>query len=103
MSEKSSNFVSSLKAVSVLLIICIVCGALLALCNNIFYIDDETKFNRAMQKVYPDFERDTNVSETPDSKFSTVAGVGNVSKVYASKDVHTSWKQQVLVVSPAVT
>ena len=86
MSEKSSNFVTSLKAVSVLLIICIVCGALLALCNNIFYIDDETKFERAMQKVYPDFKRDKNVSETPDSKFSTVAGVGNVSKVYASMD-----------------
>ena len=86
MSEKSSNFVSSLKAVSILLIICIVCGALLALCNNIFYIDDETKFNRAMQKVYPDFDRDTSVSETPLAGFKTVAGVGSVSKVYASKD-----------------
>ena len=86
MSEKSSNFVSSLKAVSVLLIICIVCGALLALCNNIFYIDDETRFNRAMQKVYPEFDRDTSVSETPLAEFKTVAGVGNVSKVYASKD-----------------
>ena len=86
MSEKSNSFVSSLKAIAVLLIICIVCGALLALCNDIFYIDDETKFNRAMQKVYPEFERDSNVSETPLADFKTVAGVGNVSKVYASKD-----------------
>ena len=86
MSEKSNSFVSSLKSIAVLLVICIVCGALLALCNDIFYIDDETKFNRAMQKVYPEFQRDSNVSETPLADFKTVAGVGNVSKVYASKD-----------------
>ena len=86
MSEKSNSFVSSLKSIAVLLVICIVCGALLALCNDIFYIDDATKFNRAMQKVYPKFERDSNVSETPLADFKTVAGVGNVSKVYASKD-----------------
>lgn len=86
MSEKSSSFVTSLKTISVLLIICIVCGALLALCNDLFYIDEETKFNRAMQKVYPKFERDTSVSETPIAEFKDLAGVGNVSKVYASKD-----------------
>ena len=86
MSEKSSSFVTSLKTISVLLIICIVCGALLALCNDLFYIDEETKFNRAMQKVYPEFERDTSVSETPVAEFKDLAGVGNVSKVYASKD-----------------
>lgn len=86
MSEKSSSFVTSLKTISVLLVICIVCGALLALCNDLFYIDEETKFNRAMQKVYPEFERDTSVSETPVAEFKDLAGVGNVSKVYASKD-----------------
>ena len=84
--SKSSSFVTSLKTISVLLIICIVCGALLALCNDLFYIDEETKFNRAMQKVYPEFERDTSVSETPVAEFKNLAGVGNVSKVYASKD-----------------
>ena len=84
--SKSSSFVTSLKTISVLLIICIVCGALLALCNDLFYIDEETKFNRAMQKVYPEFERDTSVSETPVAEFKDLAGVGNVSKVYASKD-----------------
>ena len=84
--SKSSSFVTSLKTISVLLIICIVCGALLALCNDLFYIDEETKFNRAMQKVYPEFERDTSVSETPVAEFKDLAGVGKVSKVYASKD-----------------
>ena len=84
--SKSSSFVTSLKTISVLLIICIVCGALLALCNDLFYIDEETKFNRAMQKVYPEFERDASVSETPVAEFKDLAGVGNVSKVYASKD-----------------
>ena len=86
MSEKSSNFVTSLKTVSVLLVICIVCGALLALCNDLFYIDEATKFNRAMQKVYPQFDRDTSVSETPIAEFKDLAGVGKVSKVYLSKD-----------------
>ena len=86
MSEKSSSFVTSLKTISVLLIICIVCGALLALCNDLLYIDDETKFNRAMQKVYPQFDRDTSVSETPIAEYKTLAGVGSVSKVYHSKD-----------------
>ena len=84
--SKSSSFVTSLKTISVLLIICIVCGALLALCNDLFYIDEETKFNRAMQKVYPEFERDTSVSETPIAEFKDLAGAGSVSKVYRSKD-----------------
>ena len=84
--SKSSSFVTSLKTISVLLIICIVCGALLALCNDLFYIDEETKFNRAMQKVYPEFERDTSVSETPVAEFKDLAGAGSVSKVYRSKD-----------------
>ena len=86
MSEKSNTFVTSLKIISVLLVICIVCGALLALCNDLFYIDDETKFNRAMQKVYPKFDRDTSFSETPVASHKTLAGVGEVKKVYRSKD-----------------
>lgn len=86
MNQKSSNFLTSVKIVSVLLAICIVCGVLLALCNDLLYIDDETKFNRAMQKVYPDFKRDTSFSETPVAGAKTLAGVGEVSKVYRSTD-----------------
>lgn len=86
MSEKSNSFLTSVKIISVLLIICVVCGALLALCNDIFYIDEETKFNRAMQKVYPQFDRDTSVAEAPVAEHKELAGVGNVSKVYRSKD-----------------
>lgn len=86
MSEKSSNLLTSVKIVSVLLAICIVCGVLLALCNDLLYIDDETKFNRAMQKVYPDFKRDTSFDETPIASAKDLAGVGSVSKVYRSTD-----------------
>lgn len=86
MNEKSSNFVTSLKTVSVLLVICIVCGALLALCNDLFYIDEAEKFKRSMQKVYPQFDPDTSVSETPIAEFKDLPGVGKVSKVYLSKD-----------------
>lgn len=86
MSEKTSNFVTSVKIISVLLAICIVCGVLLALCNDLLHIDDETQFNRAMQKVYPDFQRDTTFSETPISSAKDLAGAGRVSKVYRSTD-----------------
>lgn len=86
MNQKSSNFLTSVKIVSVLLAICIVCGVLLALCNDLLYIDDETKFNRAMQKVYPDFKRDTSFDETPVAGAKDLAGVGSVSKVYRSID-----------------
>lgn len=86
MSENSNKFVTSVKIISVLLAICIVCGVLLALCNDLLYIDDETKFNRAIQKVYPKFERDTSVAETPIASAKDLAGAGSVSKVYRSKD-----------------
>lgn len=86
MSEKSSNFVTSLKTVSILLVICIVCGALLALCNDLLYIDEDTKFKRDMQKVYPQFDPDTSVSETPIAEYKELPGAGSVSKVYRSKD-----------------
>lgn len=86
MNESSNKFIASVKIISVLLIICIVCGTLLALCNDLLYIDDETKFNRAIKKVYPKFERDTTLTETPIASAKDLAGAGSVSKVYLSKD-----------------
>ena len=56
--KKQANpaVIQAVKAVAVLVIICLVCGVLLALCNDLLYIDDDTRLERAMQKVYPSFK-----------------------------------------------
>ena len=38
--------------IAVLVCICLVCGLLLALCNDLLYVSDEDKLNRAMGKIY---------------------------------------------------
>lgn len=56
MAENAKKSNSAIKqaviAVAVLVIICLVCVLLLALCNDLLYISDEDKFNRAMAKIY---------------------------------------------------
>ena len=48
----------SLIAIAVLVVICLVCGLLLALCNDLLYVSDEEKLNRAMAKIYADYKSD---------------------------------------------
>ncbi len=87
MSEKSNSFVSSLKTVSVLLIICLVCGALLALCNNIFYVSPEEVQARVFKKYYPTFALDGNFNGTIDGNFAKLPnGNGEVLSVTKSTD-----------------
>lgn len=81
---KRGTIIQAVKAVAVLVCICLVCGALLALCNDLFYVTDEVKFDRAMQKIYPQFSLasdspalDSNGSSTP---------YGKVINVYKSSD-----------------
>ncbi len=57
---KRGTVLQALKAIAVLVVICLVCGALLALCNDIFYISpeerarrEEAKINAALKEVYP--------------------------------------------------
>lgn len=67
--------------IAVLVVICLVCGALLALCNDLLYIDDATRLSRSMQKVYKDFDLDKELKVE-----SVTAPYGKVNKVYLSKD-----------------
>lgn len=53
---KRGTIIQAVKAVAVLVCICLVCGALLALCNEVFYISDQERFNRSMAKIYPELD-----------------------------------------------
>ncbi len=80
---KHPALVSAVKAVAVLVCICFVCVALLAVCNEFLYIDDAERFARAMRDVYSDY--------SPAEGFEadlthTSAPTGNVKNVYKSKD-----------------
>lgn len=48
----------SLIAIAVLVVICLVCSLLLALCNDLLYVSDEEKLNRAMAKIYAGYKSD---------------------------------------------
>ena len=74
--------IQAVKAVAVLVVICLVCGALLALCNDLLYIDDDTRLSRSMQKIYPEFELDKELAVDA----SVTSDYGKVNKVYLSKD-----------------
>ena len=47
--------------IAVLVVICLVCGLLLALLNDLLYIDDNTRLDRAMKKVYDKFDVETHL------------------------------------------
>ncbi len=87
MSEKSKSFLGAVKTVSVLLVICLVCGALLALCNNLFYVTPEEEQARVFKKYYPDFTLDSSFKGDIDKAFATLPnGNGEVLSVAKSKD-----------------
>lgn len=79
---KNNLFVQSLKTILVLVAICLVCGGLLALANDLFYVDDATKFTQTAQVIYPGFATDTQLEV--DGSFSYPRG--NVNSVTKSKD-----------------
>ncbi|MCH5156408.1 MAG: hypothetical protein J1G02_00855 [Clostridiales bacterium] len=68
--------------VAVLVVICLVCGLLLALCNDLLYIDDDTRLSRSMQKVYPDFK----LKEEIKVDTSVTASYGKINRVLLSTD-----------------
>lgn len=43
---------SAFKCIAVLLTILLVCGILLTVCNSLFYVSAEEKFDRAVKKIY---------------------------------------------------
>lgn len=74
---------SAIKTVAVLLGICLVCGFLLAICNDLFFISDNVRFERAMKNIYPDFADDG--KPAVDSSYKAPA-YGSIAQVFKSKD-----------------
>ena len=68
--------------IAVLVVICLVCGLLLALCNDLLYIDDDTRLSRSMQKVYPEFK----LKEEKAVDTSVNAPYGKINRVLLSTD-----------------
>lgn len=82
---RNPALIASVKAVAILVCICFVCVALLAVCNELMYISDEERFNRSLSKIYPGFQGDSSFDQTPDSQFATNSAYkGQVKKVYKS-------------------
>lgn len=81
---KRGTIIQAVKAIAVLVCICLVCGALLALCNDLLYVSEDVKTSRKMQKVYPKF------SLADDSPDVDAAGAntpyGSVENIYKSTD-----------------
>ncbi len=84
--QKTQFVKSSVIAVAVLLAICLVCGALLALCNYVFFVSDEVRFDRAMKKIYPDFQNDSSFDGKLVAEFASNAAYGKVLSVVRSSD-----------------
>lgn len=88
---KRGTVIQAVKAIAVLVAICLVCGALLALCNDIFFISDaerarrsEAKINASLKEVYPDLNNPATVKINKD--FATNPAYGTVVKVVKSDD-----------------
>lgn len=88
---KRGTIIQAVKAIAVLVCICLVCGALLALCNDIFYISDaererraEAKINAALKEVYPDLENP--VTMKINKEYGVNSAYGSIQKVVKSSD-----------------
>lgn len=85
---KNPALVQAVKAVAVLVIICLVCALLLALCNDLLYVSDEEKLSRAMKKIYPNYgdgDKDFNEHFKLDSATATNA-YGTITEVKKAED-----------------
>ena len=84
--KKQANpaVIQAIKAIAVLVVICLVCVLLLALCNDLLYIDDDTRLSRAMQKVYKDFALKEEKAVVAAN--ATNDSYGKVNRVLLSKD-----------------
>ena len=84
--KKQANpaVIQTVKTIAVLVVICLVCGALLALCNDLLFIDDTTSLERKLRNsVWPTYEFKAELDVV---SANANASYGRVNKVYESKD-----------------
>ncbi len=83
---KKATTIQSVKTVAVLVVICLVCCLLLSVCNDLFYISDEDRFQRSMAKIYPNFVNDDSFDTTLDDQYKVAAEYGEIKSVARSTD-----------------
>lgn len=88
---KKGTILQAVKAIAVLVCICLVCGALLALCNDIFHISDEerarreeAKINASLAEVYPELTNPQSLAIN--GEYGANAIYGSIKKVVRSED-----------------
>lgn len=91
MAEEAKKSNSAIKqaviAVAVLVIICLVCVLLLALCNDLLYVSDEEKFNRTIRKVYSGYDASvTFTQDTLNSIYASDSRYGQVTEARKASD-----------------
>ena len=85
--EMNPAVIQAVKAVAVLVAICLVCVVLLAVCNDLLYVSDETKLARAMQKIYADYGNGDEEFNKANENFAAVANdYGTVTDVKKAED-----------------
>lgn len=83
---KKATTIQSVKTVAVLVVICLVCCLLLSICNDLFYISDEDRFQRSMAKIYPNFVNDDSFDTTLNAQYKVAAEYGEIKSVARSTD-----------------
>ncbi|MDE7380411.1 MAG: hypothetical protein K2N14_05090 [Clostridia bacterium] len=74
---------TAFKCIAVLLSIILVCGILLTICNSLFYVSDEERFERAINKIYGKSVQTESVLKDSDEKDF---GTATVLEAYQVKD-----------------
>lgn len=73
--------------IAVLVCICLVCGLLLALCNDLLYVSEQDKFNRKIRKVWDGYGANVDFKEeTLNAEFKANPNYGEVLSVRSAPD-----------------
>ena len=83
MSAKQFFKSTAFKCIAVLLSIVLVCGVLLTICNSLFYISDQEKFDRAISKIYG---KNVETTEVTVSDYKTEYTYGTINSAYKIED-----------------
>lgn len=74
---------TAFKCIAVLLAIMLVCGILLTICNSLFYVTDQEKFDRVISKIYG---KSVTTEEVDLSEVETSFDKGSINSAYKVTD-----------------
>ncbi|MGN0817716.1 MAG: hypothetical protein ACI4L9_01990, partial [Candidatus Coproplasma sp.] len=83
MSAKQFFKSTAFKCIAVLLSIVLVCGVLLTICNSLFYVTEQEKFDRAISKIYG---KSVDTTPVTVSDYKTEYTYGTINSAYKVED-----------------